>query len=147
MMTPDERIVRAIERLVVEAIGITTVALTEARPEVELTLPQWRVLVVVGASGDGLRVGEIAARIGSTVPTTSRLVRRVERRGLVATVRDESDRRATLVRLTADGETYRTSLVERRQQLIRTSLSEGRPLPPRLAADLERIGDALAMYG
>ncbi len=147
MMTPDERIIHAIERLVVEAIGITTVALAEARPDVELTLPQWRVLVVAGASGTGLRVGEIAARIGSTVPTTSRLVRRVERRGLVTTVRDESDRRATLVRLTPAGETYRSSLVEHRRRLIRASLSEGRPLPPRLAVDLERIGDALAKDG
>ena len=62
--------------------------------------------LVVGAATDGIRVGEIAGRIGSAVPTTSRLVRRLERRGLVAAERDEADRRATLVRLTPTGDGF-----------------------------------------
>ena len=95
-----ERIVEAIEGLVVEAVGITTVALVQATPGIDLSLPQWRALVVVGSSETGMRVGEVAGRIGSAVPTTSRLVRRLERRGLLEAVRDETDRRATIVRLT-----------------------------------------------
>lgn len=87
----DERVVEAIERLMIEAVGITTVALSQASPEMELSVPQWRALVVVGAREQGIRIGELAARIGSAVPTTSRLVRRLERRGLVRSERDEVD--------------------------------------------------------
>ena len=103
-MTPDERIVEAVERLMVESIGVTTVALAQAAPDVDLSIAQWRALVVVSTRESGLRVGEIAARMGSAVPTTSRLIRRLERRGLVVAQRDEADRRATLVSLTDAGE-------------------------------------------
>ena len=86
----------------VESVGITTIAMQQASPDLELSFPQWRALVVVG-SGDGIRVGDIAGRIGSAVLSTSRLVRRLERRGLVIAERDDADRRATLVRLTPAG--------------------------------------------
>jgi DNA-binding MarR family transcriptional regulator len=143
----DERLVEAVERLVVEAVGITTVALSQAIPGVEVTLPQWRALVVVGGRPSGIRVGEIAGRIGSSVPTTSRLVGRLERRGLVEVERDEADRRATLVRLTTLGEAHRSALVERRRDLIRQSLMARGPLARDLAGALEEIGEALATYG
>lgn len=146
-MTPDERIIDAVERLMVEAIGVTTVALAQAAPDVDLTVAQWRGLVVVGSSPGGIRVGEIAARIGSAVPTTSRLVRRLERRGLVVAERDEADRRATLVRLTESGETIRTAIVERRRQLVRDALS-ARPeaLSAELSGGLTEIEAALHRY-
>ena len=146
-MTPHERIVTAIERLTVEAVGVTAVALARATPDVELSLPQWRALVVVGGMPAGVRVGEIASRVGSAGPTTSRLVRRLERRGLVVSQRDEADRRATLVRLTPAGEHLRRALVEHRRALIREALAE---LPGSLAAGLEdglqQISKALARY-
>lgn len=146
-MTPDERIVHAVERLMVEAVGMTTVALAELGPEVDLTIAQWRALVVVGGSPSGIRVGEIALRMGSAVPTTSRLVRRLERRGLVGTERDEADRRATLVRLTDAGERIRAAIVERRRQLIRDALAAGPDgVSGELLGGLARIGAALHRY-
>ncbi len=146
-MAIDGRIVEAIEGLMVEAVGITTVALAQASPDVELSFPQWRALVVVGANAGGIRVGEIAGRIGSAVPTTSRLVRRLERRGLVASERDEADRRATLVRLTPAGQRIRAALVRRRQELIRELLARHPiPLAGDLQVGLEQIGEALARY-
>ncbi len=146
-MTTDERIVEAVERLMVEAIGVTTVALAQAAPAVDLSIAQWRALMVVGSRASGIRVGEIAARIGSAVPTTSRLVRRLERRALVVAQRDETDRRATLVRLTESGELIRTAIVERRRQLVRDALSV-RPdaLSGELAGGLAEIGAALRRY-
>jgi DNA-binding MarR family transcriptional regulator len=146
-MTPDERIVQAVERLMVEAIGVTTVALAQAAPEVDLSIAQWRALVVVGSRAGGIRVGEIATRIGSAVPTTSRLVRRLERRGLVVAQRDEADRRATLVRLTETGERIRGGIVERRRQLVRDALV-ARPgvLPGELSGGLAEISAALHRY-
>jgi DNA-binding MarR family transcriptional regulator len=146
-MAQDERVVQAIERLMVESIGVTTVALARATPALELSFPQWRALVVVGAATDGIRVGEIAGRIGSAVPTTSRLVRRLERRGLVLTERDETDRRATRVRLSPTGEQLRMALVSRRRALVREALAD-RPdrLSDELGAGLEQIGEALRRY-
>ena len=146
-MPPDERIVEAIERLMVEAIGVTTVALAQSAPDVDLSIAQWRALAVVSTRADGIRVGELAARIGSAVPTTSRLVRRLERRGLVVAERDEADRRATLVRLTEAGERIRGAIVGRRRQLVRDALAareEG--LSVELVGGLGEIGAALARY-
>src|SRR5574337_747844 len=97
--TADPALVDVLERLVVGAVGLTTVALEEEGAAVELTFPQWRALVVVGERTSGIRVGLVAVRIGASVPATSRLLRRMEDRGLVRSARDESDRRATLVGL------------------------------------------------
>ena len=142
----DQRLVNALEGLVVGAVGMTTAALEAFAPAVELTLPQWRALVVV-ARGDGIRIGEIGARVGMGVPSTSRLVRRLERRGLVATERDETDRRATLVRATPAGRELWTSLVDHRRALIAEMVDGlGRPLPRRIVADVEALEAAFARY-
>jgi DNA-binding MarR family transcriptional regulator len=146
-MLIDERLVEAVERLVIEAVGITTIALNQAVPGIDVTLPQWRALVVIGGRATGVRVGEIATRVGSSVPTASRLVSRLERRGLVEVERDAADRRATLVRLTPLGETHRRALVDQRRLLIRQSLLARGPLTRDLTAGLEEIGEALAIYG
>lgn len=145
-MASDERVVQAIERLMVESVGITTIALAQANPDLELSFPQWRVLVVVGST-EPIRVGAIAARVGSAVPTTSRLVRRLERRGLVIAERDDADRRATVVRLTAAGQHMRAALIECRRDLVRTALARTvEALSPDLLPGLEQIGEALRTY-
>ncbi len=143
-MNQDERVVEAVERLMVEAVGITAVALGSANPGVELSLPQWRALVVINASTRGVRIGDIAKQLGSAVPTTSRLVRRLERRGLVEANRDESDRRATLVRTTPHGAAVHRALVARRRALIQLALERSAPLAPDLVVGLEQISQALA---
>jgi DNA-binding MarR family transcriptional regulator len=141
----DTRIVDALERLSVEAVGLTTVALSAAEPELELTLRQWRALVLIASGGQSLRVGEIAVRLGSPGPSVSRLIRRLEDRGLVKTSRDESDRRATLVRLTTVGERLHDTLVERRRQLIRHALlAHPPPATGDIADGLDRLAEALA---
>jgi DNA-binding MarR family transcriptional regulator len=146
-MTIDERVVQAIERLMVETVGITTIALSQASPDVELSFAQWRALVVVGSREAGTRVGEIAARIGSAVPTTSRLVRRMERRGLVVAERDEADRRATLVVFTPAGRRVHDALVGRRRDFVRAALEQApEPLATSLLQGLEQIGEALSNY-
>lgn len=146
-MAEDERVVEAIERLMVESVGITTVALAQATPGVELTFPQWRALMVIGTSEHGIRVGDIAGRLGSAVPTTSRLLRRLERRGLLSAARDEADRRATLVGLTPAGERLRATIVERRRDLVRLALGNGASkLSDDLLEGLTQIGAALGRF-
>jgi MarR family transcriptional regulator for hemolysin len=146
-MARAEWVIAAIERLIVESVGITTVALAEADSGVDLSFSQWRALVVIGSVDAGIRVGEIASRIGSAVPTTSRLVRRLEHRGLVIARRDEADRRATRVTLTASGLDLRSAIVARRRALVREAIADGaEPLSDELIEGLGQIGEALRRY-
>ena len=132
-------LVEAIERLVRAGVAVTTRALEE-RPAVDLTVQQWRVLVMV-AEADGLRVGTIAERVGQSVPSASRLVGRLEHRGLVVSDRDPADGRASLVRLTERGRRVVGAVLDRRRRLIHDALAtRPEPLPEGSAV----VADALA---
>ena len=108
-----------LERIAVGAVGLTTRALASGDTGFELTFQQWRALLVLGEEPDGARVGEVAARVGVTLPATSRLLRRLERRGLVALSVDELDRRATRARLTDRGGTARERILAHRRAKLR----------------------------
>lgn len=142
----DVRLVDALERLVFEAVGLTATALAEFAPATDLTLPQWRALVIV-TRADGIRIGEVGGRMGMALPSASRLIRRLERRGLVATARDVRDRRATIARPTAAGIELSAGLAAHRRRMIGEILDHlAAPLQPELATDLELVGDALEEY-
>jgi DNA-binding MarR family transcriptional regulator len=108
-----------LERIVVGAVGLTTRALAQADAGFELTFPQWRALLVLGENVDGARVGEVATRVGVTVPATSRLLRRLEARGLTTLSVDEQDRRATRARLTDRGGRVRSAILAHRRAALR----------------------------
>jgi len=108
-----------LERIVVGAVGLTTRALAQADTGFELTFPQWRAILVLGEREDGARIGEVATRVGVTVPATSRLLRRLERRGLAALAPDERDRRAKRARLTDRGRAVREAIREHRRAALR----------------------------
>lgn len=66
---------------------------------------QFALLTLAGSpSGQPLSVGDLARLTFSTLSTTSALVRRMERRGLVRAARSGSDRRVVHVELTRLGE-------------------------------------------
>lgn len=128
------------------AVGLTTLALAGAGVP-ELTLVQWRALVLVGR-GDGLRVGEIAARTATSPPSMSRIIRRLERRGLVRMDRDVRDRRAILVSLTPEGRRIRGAVIAVRHGLLQEALDGTLgTMPSDLPAGLAAIADALEAYG
>lgn len=83
-----------LERIVLAGVGLTSRALTEATKGPDLTFQQWRVVVVIGENAEGATLSEVAARVGVTLPATSRQLRRLERRGLVEIAPDPDDRRA-----------------------------------------------------
>jgi DNA-binding MarR family transcriptional regulator len=149
-ITPDApdipiEVLESLELLLYAAIGITSFALADADVS-ELTLPQWRALVVIGRE-DGIRVGALATRIGTSLPSTSRLVVRLERHGYVSTARDERDRRATIVTLTDTGRAVRTRVVDRRRELVRGSIAAGTGRLPRdLTRGLAALAKALSPY-
>ena len=113
-----EALAADLERIVMGSVSLTTLALEEAGAGFELTFPQWRALLVVGEGEDGARIGEVAARVGVTLPATGRLLRRLERRGLTALAVDAQDRRATRVRLTDRGSAVRAAILAYRRAAI-----------------------------
>lgn len=139
--TKPTNLADAVERLIRVGVALTTRALSD-EPGVELTVQQWRVLVLV-AEGDELRVGEVAARVGLSFPSASRLVGRLEAAGLVRHDRDPDDRRAALVVATATGRGVANAVVARRRALIAGALEAAGPFEEPVSAAIERLGRAL----
>ena len=140
----SEELFEAIELLVFGAIGLTSFALAEAS-SVDLTLHQWRALVVIGRA-KRIRVGEVAMQIGTPLPATSRLLSRLERRGLLTSARDEKDRRATNIWLTPAGQEVRQAVIQRRRQLIQSALAGRGQLQKDLTRGLYALGKAFAPF-
>jgi len=70
-----------------------------------LTHPQYNVLRILrGAGEQGLCCREIAERMISRDPDITRLLDRLERRGLIARRRDSKDRRVITVRIAGAGQ-------------------------------------------
>lgn len=113
----------ALERLLSAGIGITARAIGRSDYATTLTIAQWRLLVIT-ASREGPRVGELAAHLGISVPSASRLVRRLESRDLVTTARAEDDRRATIVSVTQRGRELVDDVIAHRRELIEQALHD-----------------------
>src|SRR3954451_12948193 len=112
-----------------------------------MTFPQWRALLILGAAQDGARVSEVAARVGVTLPATGRLLRRLERRGLLALETDPDDRRATRARLTERGQATRDAILAYRRGML-IEIARAVTLPGRgdLARGLVAIATELGRY-
>lgn len=141
-MEPDERVVDSVERIIRGGVAITARAIEE---DVEdLTFAQWRVLTLVGEPDAGMHVRGVGQRVGVSAPSASRLLRRLEDRGLIELHRDAKDRRFMRVRLTPSGEAARVKVIERRRRVVRDLLlSSGASLPDDLPSALTAIADRL----
>jgi DNA-binding MarR family transcriptional regulator len=146
--TPSQGLVDAVDRFIRVSVGLTTVALEDHGSGPDLTLHQWRALVLTAEAGEvGLRVGEIARRLGIALPGASRLVARLEGRGLVLPERDPSDRRATIVRPTAAGTVLWEAVRMRRRTLIADVIATLALGPDDPAVDvLDRLAGGLAAF-
>ena len=143
MADPD--LTELVERLVVAGVAITTRALTEATPDLELTFPQWRALLVVGEGAAGATVTEVSSRVGVTVPATSRQLRRLARRGLVEIGHDERDHRAARARLTHRGVAVRDAILSFRHERI-AEVAAGLRVSANAIGELSRVVDAFDAY-
>ena len=143
----DEAIIEALERLLLRGGGITTRSLSEVHPEFSgLTLAQYRTMTMI-ASRDGIRIGEIARRSYTSSPAVTRLIRRLEEKGLVWSEGrvPGQDRRVVLVRLTDTGAALWADIAARRREHLRTALAQA-DLPPGARASPEAVAAALASY-
>ncbi len=132
--------VEHLEDIVVGSVALTSAALSTVAAD--LTMLQWRALVVVSRAPGGLRVGELAARIGAASSATSRLVGRLARRGLVATTPGARDRRVTTVALSRDGRRLVQQVVRARARGLRSIDVE-----PADVDALARLAEAFRAYG
>ena len=107
----------------------------------ELPLLQWRALVELDAAGS-LRLGDLAARLPASAPSTSRLVKRMSNRGLVETRPVPTDGRGITVRLSGDGQSLHKQVIERRQDLIADVLRSS-TIPTDLYGGLAVLGKRL----
>jgi DNA-binding MarR family transcriptional regulator len=135
----SEVVVDSLGRIVFGGVAMTAAALEQATGGQEITFTQWRAILFVGEADDGARVTDIAQRLMAGLSGTSRLLRRLEDRGILTMHRDERDRRVTRVRLTEEGGRIRGAVLGWRRQRI-TEITRDVDLEP----EVERALVALA---
>jgi len=104
-VTPDAR--NRARRAFLAAVR-TTDWLTRSSAELlkshSLTGAQFNVLRILrGAGPRGLPCGDVANRLITREPDVTRLLDRLEKRGLIERARSEADRRVVVTRITRDG--------------------------------------------
>jgi DNA-binding MarR family transcriptional regulator len=88
----------------------------------DLSPTQYNVLRILRGSPDGLSCGEIGNRMITRDPDITRLLDRMEKRGLISRCREEKDRRTVMARITTEGVDLLASLDEPIQQSHRKQL-------------------------
>jgi DNA-binding MarR family transcriptional regulator len=69
----------------------------------DISATQYNVLRILRGSPGGLPCGEIARRMITRDPDVTRLLDRMEKRGLISRFRDTKDRRTVIGKITAEG--------------------------------------------
>jgi len=110
-----------------------------------VTTPQWKVLVLLARGGEA-RVSHLVAVLQHDQAATSRLVARMEQRGLLVRAADPSDARVSIVRLTAQGRSiYAKCDVKLRAVMGRVTAALGPSGATRLRSLLARFTSALQL--
>jgi DNA-binding MarR family transcriptional regulator len=91
------------------------------KPE-DISPTQYNVLRILRGSPDGLPCGEIASRMITRDPDVTRLLDRMEKRGLISRFRDTKDRRTVIGKITAEGLKLLARLDEPIQEVHRKQL-------------------------
>jgi DNA-binding MarR family transcriptional regulator len=92
----------------------------------DLSPTQYNVLRILRGAPQGLPCGEIASRMINRDPDITRLLDRMEKRGLISRARESRDRRMVLSRLTAEGLKLVDRLDEPVQRIHRKQLGHMR---------------------
>lgn len=99
-------------------VGISARSLADVD---DVTLPQFRTLVVVGTASD-VTVNKLADRLDIAPSSATRLCDRLARKGLLQRVENETDRRETHLALTREGEGLVARVTKRRRHEIEAVL-------------------------
>lgn len=112
----DEELVDAILLVSRAMVGVATRSLAAA--DNEITLPQYRTLVVL-VFGGATRLADLAASLAVSPSTATRMCDRLIRKGLVTRDRDALDRREVKLEVTEEGRRLVEKVMERRRQDVR----------------------------
>ena len=107
------------------------------KPE-DLSSTQYNVLRILRGAPEGLPCGEIAKRMITRDPDITRLLDRLEKRGLISRSREARDRRTVMARITGAGLKLLARLDEPIQEAHRKQLGHLGPGRLRLLTDLLR---------
>ena len=110
---------------------------TILRPE-DLSSTQYNVLRILRGAPEGLPCGEIAKRMITRDPDITRLLDRLEKRGLISRSREARDRRTVMARITGAGLKLLARLDEPIQEAHRKQLGHLGRERLRLLTDLLR---------
>lgn len=102
-----------------------------------LSAAQYNVLRILRGAPEGLLCGEIGERMITRDPDITRLLDRMEKRGLLRRDRDQADRRRVLVRIAPEGLALLSRLDAPMQQAHKRQL--GHLAPKRLQALLREL--------
>jgi DNA-binding MarR family transcriptional regulator len=117
----------------------TSASSIEASP-VEITLNQYRALVVL-ATQSPIRMVDLARELHLSASSATRLVERLERKGLVARSMSETSRRAIDLRLEPAGEELVARVMAERRRLLSELLAD---VPGRRRDAMRRAFEDLA---
>lgn len=111
----------------------------------DISSTQYNVLRILRGAPEGLPCGEIGNRMITRDPDITRLLDRLEKRGLIARCRENEDRRTVMTRITPKGLDVLARLDEPMQQAHRRNLGHlGRERVRALAELLQACRDATA---
>lgn len=110
-----------------------------ARVEDQVTLPQYRALVVL-ASRRGVRPVDLADALDVSPSTATRMCDRLVRKGLIERAHRDSNRREVEVRLSPEGRALVTEVTARRRRDLRRVLAR---IPD---DDQRRLVEALRVF-
>jgi DNA-binding MarR family transcriptional regulator len=110
-----------------------------ARVEDQVTLPQYRALVVLAGRGE-LRPIDLADTLDVSPSTATRMCDRLVRKELVERVHSDSDRREVVLRLSPDGRALVGEVTSQRRRDLR------RVVGKITAADQDQLIDALRIF-
>lgn len=98
--------------------------MNEVLRSANLSVSQYNILRILRGAGDEqLPCGEISARMVRREPDLTRLLDRLEARGLVVRERSTSDRRSVLASITAAGRKLLEELDEPAEEVLKRSLA------------------------
>lgn len=135
------------DELVGALLGLSRVfvgmaARTLASLDDEVTLPQFRTLVVLVSHGPQ-RIVDLAMELAVTSSTATRMCNRLVRKGLVVREERPEDRRAAWVALTPQGRTLVGEVMRRRREAIGAVIAQlSLPTPAAFAAGVNAVVEA-----
>jgi DNA-binding MarR family transcriptional regulator len=118
---------------------VAVAARSLAAAEEQVTLPQYRALVVLASRGPQ-RVLDLAEILAVTQSTVTRMCDRLERKGLISRVRPVANRRIVVVAVSRAGKDLVAAVTRRRRREIRTIVRSMAP------AAQEQLVDVLSGF-